>query len=82
MLHPMHTAVGEVLQNGRSPMLSSNDMIDLEGERRESIGQMGVLAESFGLITDLLLDGARDPHDDSRSGLLERQSSLGTQQVE
>jgi hypothetical protein len=67
----VQTAVGKVLQNGRSSMLFSNDMIDLEGQRCGSVGQMAVLAEAAGPFSDVLLQGARNRHGDSRRGLLE-----------
>jgi hypothetical protein len=63
-------------------MLFSNDMIDLEGQRCGSVGQMAVLAEAAGPFSDVLLQGARDRYGDSRRGLLEHQWSLGMQQVQ
>jgi hypothetical protein len=58
-------------------MLFSNDMIDLEGQCGERIGQMAVLTDAIGPLSNLLLHGARDRHDGSRGGLLERRSRLG-----
>jgi len=40
----VQTAVGQILQNSRPTMLFSNDMIDLEWQGRQSVGQMAVLA--------------------------------------
>jgi hypothetical protein len=82
MLHPMQTTVGKILQNGRSAMFFSNDMIDLEGQCCEIVRQMAVLTDTIGPLSDLLLHGPRDRHDDSRGGLLERQSSLGMEQIQ
>jgi hypothetical protein len=78
----MQTGVGKILQNGRSTMLFSNDMVDLEGQRGERVGQMAVLTDVTAPPSDLVLQGARDRHDDSRGGWLERQSSLGMQQIQ
>jgi hypothetical protein len=78
----VQTAVGQILQNSRSAMLLSNDMINLEGQRCTSVGQMAVLTEATGPLSDLLLQRARDRHDDSRGNLLECQASLRMQQVQ
>ena len=49
----VQTAVGKVLQNGQSSIFFSNNMIDLEGQRCGSVGQMAVLTEAAGPLLDL-----------------------------
>jgi hypothetical protein len=63
-------------------MFFRNDMIDLEGQRGKRVGQLAVLTQAIGPLSDLLLHGARYGHDDSRGGLLERQSRFGMEQIE
>ena len=63
-------------------MFFSNDMIDLEGQRCTSVREMAVLTAAAGPISDLLLHGARDRHDNLRGSMLECQASPGMQQVQ
>jgi hypothetical protein len=56
----VQTAIGKVLHNGQSTMLFSKNMIDLEGQRCGSVGEMAVVTEATSPLSDLLLHGARD----------------------
>jgi hypothetical protein len=39
-------------------MFFRNDMIDLEGQRGKRVGQLAVLTQAIGPLSDLLLHGA------------------------
>ena len=78
----VQAGVGQICQSSRPTMFFSDNMIDLERERRKGIRQVAVLADAMSPRADLLLHGARDCHCVSRSETFEYRARLGMQQVQ